>query len=410
MQELIKKIKELKDKSNIRTVIIVAILLSSSDVILLWHNLKPLFGAWIVLCVIMAKKSFESLRDNYIQIIVYTILAMNILITMIVNSDYHGYTLWMQLLVAILTTICFTPREFLNVLSKMVNIISMWSLICTFIAFCFPAWVRTFPNVTTGDRRVVFLLINFSANLERENIRNYGIYAEPAIFAIYIGIALFYMLFCCKKINRFWFTILNLTLLTTRSMTGWVSVGFMYLIYLLYKKQYRKYAVLFIGAVIATFVASPRLRMRFDIYGPSADSVLSRLKSIVYGFKIWQENPLWGVGAVHSQERFYFYNALYEKYSYSGFSWTNMTTYLFASFGILFGITFLVGLVGFPKQFHLNWMFCIAFGILMLLLLSGEIMTYSPFVYIFMFYGWNYFGAKLHLRLGNVNKNVMCEK
>ena len=379
---------KIKKNQYIPNLLILLTLIAGSDITLLWNNrLIFLCGFWMILCVAMFVKSYKSIKNNTIPICVYFLISINILISMIINKDYHGYTLWVQLLVALLFVMSFTAEQFMNILCKYIVTISTWSVFCYMIAYIFPDFVVKFPQITNTNK-LSFLLINFYTNFDRNNLRNYGIFFEPAVFAIYIVIVIFYQLFHAKEIKWKKLLILNIALLTTKSMTGFVSAGILYIFYFAYHKAKRKYLFIFLSVIALAFIFSQKLRWRFDINGPSADSVKARVYSITYGLQVYIKKPFFGMGAILSQNEFY--NLLKNRAVMT--CWTNMPIYLLASYGIIFGISVLIGGLFFYSNFEKSITKMVFYLIIFMLVFSGEIISYSPFFYIFVFYGWKQVG------------------
>ena len=131
------------------------------------------------------------------------------------------------------------------------------------------------------------------------------------MFAIYVGLTLGYNLYTAKTANSkslVKILIYLVTIVTTWSVTGFVAVAFLMVFYLLFyfRMMDSKEKIFWISIILITLTLALKfgvfnyLYTRIQPHGPSEDSVLSRVYSIIVGTIVGITHPFFGTGSTNS--------------------------------------------------------------------------------------------------------------
>lgn len=330
-----------------------------------------------------------------IKFLLYLIFSVVVVISMILNFDFSGYSMFLVLGIGLCVTEVIEFERFYKVFEDCVLLLSIASLVGIFIFVTNGELLNAFSTLHGGGSELKNLYLTVvPLRYSVEEIRNYGIFREPAMFSIYIGLALLRELFYVKKMSLFRFIVFTITMISTRSFTGYLVYVTMMCLWVLRGKWDNKKKISVIILILVGYYMVYKFGIvewaqeRLNRTGGSSDSINSRIASITVNIYIFLKNFWFGAGAIKSQQLFEVYlpKLGYEKTLCS----TNMVTYLMASYGVIFISLFVVGIYG--VGYYANTKKYIRFGlcIIIFMLLCGETMTYSSIMYTFMFYGWSY--------------------
>lgn len=362
-------------------IVVICIIFGSGDTWISFHNVMCMYGSMglviMLLGIAMLKKGSVNVRCMKIVAFMCFLVAMS----MITNLDFSGYSMFVVLLIALLVEENFCFDEFYKCFENVIFLLTLISL----ATMCL--WVIN-PDSVSDILQIVYIKGNNASVPWR--YRLYGIFREPAMYCIYLGLAVTRNLFFYVKLPKIRVIAYLSALLFTASMTGWVAVSFVLLFYIWtnYKNWYFKLIfVCFIGALIIGMSLSHYDLIgyaleRLSMKGASAYSSNSRYYSIIGGAIVGMTHPWFGTGAVKSGDMF---QQTLENLIGKGYCWANMITYLWASFGSIFIYIFLRGIYDVMDERKRS--VAISFFIMVCLLLCGEMMTYSSVMYIFMLYG-----------------------
>lgn len=373
--------------------IVLALIFGTADTVPIGANSILLFGTQFLLCAFLIIVSFVKKIEKK-TLAIWALMSVIILLSMIFNQDYHGYTVWIIMLIGALVAEILEFDDFLKKLDDIIFIIAVLSLIGAIILILFPSIYNHLPIVSnTGRHKNMFFMVvstSESTNIIK-TFRNYGIFREPAMYCIYLGFALARQWIYVEKPSVLRVAVLLLTIISTRSMTGYVATVFILAVYLVLNRKNKK--VLLVTGIVAgsgMLIAYKcdvlwYIAYRFNLNGDSRHSIISRLYSVIVGLMVGRDHFLLGAGATKSQLLFDEYSA--RLVTDMGVCWANMVTYLFASFGIVFISVFLIGIWSIGFYSNRGVFACCSILIFFSLLMCGEIMTYSPMMYVFMMYG-----------------------
>lgn len=265
-----------------------------------------------------------KLRDTKIYITI-VLLFLSLTITRFLNNG----GLWINYIIMISSVILcayysfkIEEKNFLERYLRVVFFFSIVSLLCTIILLILPSLRNVFPGIETGyfggTRGVLFYSFQYKS-WERGFYRNNGIFTEPGIFQIPLSVAIYFILFngdSLKLPNKkkiYYLTVFLLTLLSTQSTTGYISlililVGFLSTKKDFMKKRIWKVMVVFIIFLIgdylifgeSSFIYQNLIAKVMDLSTGQLDLNIStgkyRMNGISAGFNIFLSSPFFGCG------------------------------------------------------------------------------------------------------------------
>lgn len=264
--------------------------------------------------------------------------------------------------------------------------LSVISLLCTYILKYVAPFLGGIFKIVTNSAGVSFYNMHvcyvYSGKMY---YRNFGIFREPGVYAIFLCIAIIFILLYKEELSRKAFTsilfILIGTLVSTFSTTSYIAL-FMIIIWygLINRRLEIKYVVAAFLAIILlmwfsdSYIANPLKKLSSD-----SSSMQYRMETIITGIKLMAEKPF-GYGILRG------INAMSSNYSLKKYH--NTSTWV--AIGVYLGIPFLLASFITFLRFCKKRLGSIFLVIPIVLLLSGEMLIYNPFVYILCFYGATY--------------------
>lgn len=302
-----------------------------------------------------------------------------------------------SILVAYSIAMYYEHKYYVAAFCKFIYFIATVAIITEAFAYIYPAIFNLFPTVTnTADYSFSAFFIGSMRYdfLSNQLIRAEGIFWEPGAFSIYVDIALMYELFFKETINTKRIIVYLVALVLTFSTTGYIGFFTMALVYILTKKTINneqfinKFVLCFVMLILIVgvigFENSSVYEMVFGKIENTESTAVTRYSSIVNGLEIALNNPLLGVGSNKIRESIIQYS------SNSSFGrnpmLTNTCVMQFATFGMIFGIIYLVNTVKYFTKQNWNWLCKIGLLVTLMLLYCGETF-YSFLPFIFVFYG-----------------------
>lgn len=357
-------------------IVIVCLILGSKDTCFSHDNTKYMYIGMLASLTLLSPLILARGKIKYYPLRVCMLLLMFVFFSMIFNLDFSGYSLIITLALALLATEHLDFESFYLKFENVVFVICVFSLIVVVMK------ILGRPTILAN----IFRVIDNPA--VPWNFRLWSVFREPAMFIIYLCLALARQLFVVEKASILRVTVYLGTIIFTGSTTGYITVSFALICYVLKTGISRNKVYLFIGAAVIGIVILGRFGIaeyfldRLSTSGASSASSKSRYYSIIGGMFVGITHPFFGAGAVKSGDKFI------EIVHFLGedVTWANMITYLFASFGFFYVYTFMKGL--YRTMLGRRKVVTMGFLIMWCLLLCGETMTYSSIPYIFMLYGY----------------------
>ena len=359
--------------------IFVFIMFGSRDTWISYHNS-------MIMCVNMVL-SLGSLgvlvlyqkRICHEQFKVILFLFVLVIGSMISNLDFSGYSMFVVLTIALFAEESFEFGDFYRNFENFIFGFTLLSLLGCAL------WIAH-----KDGGLLIFRLVHIASNeVVPWGFRLYGIFREPAMYCIYLGLGLARCLLAQKKKNCIKIMVYLLAILLTASTTGYIATAFLFVCYFFLEKNKSRWFLLYLllFAVMGIWAINHGVGgyfvSRISMTGRDAVSSNSRYFSIIGGAIVGLMHPWFGAGAIKSATAFE--KVLIDLIGKS-YCWANMITYLWASFGCIFAYIFLRGIYGVLSDKKKS--VSLAFFLFICLLLCGETMTYSSIMYIFMFYGY----------------------
>lgn len=344
-------------------------------VFMLLNNIKSIYKIQLlpVICLLIAITSYLVNGEETKQII---ILVLHFLVAMYFCCSYP-------------------VKSWTNAYVTVISLISICSLALYFINIVAPSTLEWLPPIYNSiglKKGTILLAVTPSLN------RNYGCFWEPGAFQTYIIIAFIIEFFCFGIKSKKRFMVLLLALVTTFSTAGYISATICTIAVLISsrydnsKKRATYYVVLLI--VVAVFVAYYIInrfypQLAYVLFGKlenfqktknSNSSTGVRVNSIIETFRVFMQNPVFGVGKTHLKGLFRIMYG-HEMVTCTYANW-------FAYFGLLFGLLMLFGLYCFVSIFSERASVRIMLFFAMIASITSEDYVINPSVLILIFYGY----------------------
>lgn len=359
------KLKEI-DIKNIMEYIIVSICIFCSGAVAYQNNHKIILLISIILMllllIITLKKEKKTLKIN-VNIIAFIILytITSIYHMMNTNTNFFGEMgVLAQFILCILICMLMSSTEFTNKYNKIVYFLGITSVIMYIIPIFLPKFNSLFPIIQdyVGSKFNNAGIYCYPAYIIKHYYRNQSIFWEPGAFQAFLNIALFIELYIKKDQNKKHIFIYIITILTTKSTTGYIILMLLIVTKIIQmikldKKHLKTMLLISIGLIpimiplIGTIIIKKFL--------PSSETYISFLRryyDVVVDFKIIFENIgnfLFGLG---EEKYIYVFSNLLNNVGIGTFSATssssNSITAFIAQHGILsmvpIGIIYLKGI------------------------------------------------------------------
>ncbi len=336
--------------------------------------------------------------------LIFSILSINLLLACFINGEpVYNYV---YRLILIITAYLFTwliERElFLGAFELFMRIIALSSIVIYIIYLAVPDILNILPKIINSNE-IVYHNAVLSVIHATSNIRSYGIFREPGIFAIFLLFALYILLFEKANYKIRYIFIYVIAIILTFSTTGYLLLGMMLLVYIIMKRDTNKANKTFL--LIASLTALISMLILTDLlYSDSrvfdklntltTGSAGARIDSFFMNFRILLDYPLFGAGAYKVSDLF-LENSMKDN--------TNTFLGMFSSYGVIFSGIVLYSYYLFLKQKN-NIIISISIFLLFFLMLSSESLLNNVVFYIIAFYGITAFDSiTMH------NRNIMDE-
>ena len=278
-------------------------------------------------------------------------------------------------------------------------VVAFVSVICTLILMVHPAIFSFATGLENTANTPFYNLFIYVAPTITESVRNYGIFREPGVYQMYLIICLVLMLYYTPKFELKEFVVVSMALFLTFSTTGYIAyVGVATLLVIKRKgegisKKQRRYVLMLLALCMLLIVTQTNLfstdGMVFDKFSnPGRHTTIARMSSLTTNVKIWLQYPIFGAGLQNVNDMFE--TITLRDYGFASPHNTNTFLCELATFGIFYFILFCIGIVRFSRLFGCSLFEHILLLALLFVLSIGEKLTFSPFFYIMIFYGYRY--------------------
>lgn len=386
-------------------ILILLIVFVSDDTLLFGTNANPVFEYVKYACYLIStigllvnvsitKSSTKSTR-------IAISMCLLILFSSFINNDVRMGLLYKM--VIILFAAMFSKHISLKLFAykycKVISFLAFVSIIGTVLAMIVPSFYSFAPKITNTAGNVFNNLYVYVVSLDFGSIRNYGIYREPGVYQMYLVLALFFELFIVESYSIKRIACYIVALLLTFSTTGFISL---FLILILFQisgeknrisvKQKRIFGCFVFVVSLYLVFYTDMLSSEGVVFGKLSNeddhSSIARMSSITSNIEIWLNNPLFGAGLQSVADQFPLLTL--QRYGFPSTHNTNTFLCELATFGIFYFILFVMGIYKFCKNVTHTSVEKILLILIMCVLSVGEKLTFSPFFYIIIFYGYHY--------------------
>ena len=317
------------------------------------------------------------------------------LVSCVVHSEPMGNYIYRSFIIiaAALYVLTDKKKQFFMHFNDIMCFLCIWSVATFAIANFVPALLKLFPTVTNyaGSSFTNTIFSTTSVSHTYEMARNQAIFREPGVNVVFIVYAFMSELIAVPKTRTKYIVVFAIAMATTLSTAGYIMFAALsiYIIFLSNKVKNKGLYITLIGVAIIVLIiqtdllsADGAMFNKFQAGGNTYGSWFARLSSLTENFKIFLQNPVFGIG------RYALYDTvLAEVDVYSAVDNTNTILIAFAAYGALFGLMSVVGIwklcKGHTKK-NLNALF---FFIILFGAMSNEDMGQNIVYYILIFYG-----------------------
>jgi len=288
-----------KIKSKLQLLeILIIILVSFSP--LISNEIKA--GLALLITLVNVKLLFKKTNANKLILLlilmgIFTINATLDLRNVLSLSQYSILNLYFPLcfLLGFIISEKYSIFNFLNLIDKIIFIMSIFSLIGVFIYTFFPDIINNLPSYQyyhTNHKTAYIFNIIFS-NGRNVLKRNAGIAWEPGAFQFLVNIGLFSHLYTTKKINMAKIFIYSLAIITTKSTAGMLI--FMILTFKLFIKNKRARILIILSSIVLSgrIINELIYQFKYKLFGSYAFN--TRLEPLLNAFIIGK-NYIFGMG------------------------------------------------------------------------------------------------------------------
>ena len=397
---------ELKlNRSSLNMLLVIIVIVVSDDTLLFGTNRNSTFetlkyiiliGTLIILSASLLK--ILNIRQISYARVSYVILCILVLLSGIINEDLRtGY--FYKCIILILSfkiTEKMSLQDFAQKFEKVIFVLAFVSMICTLIAEVNLAIFSVFPvffnSANTSFYNMGLYMVPTSAQL----LRNYGIFREPGVYQMFLMIALLFHLYFSDELKKSHIVVFISSIVLTFSTTGYIALAFFLVLFLIKKNESftdnkKKYFIvlLMIVGIIYMITQTDLLSsngMVFDkLSNTKRTTTIARMSSIFVNLEIWKKSPIFGAGLISVSEMFP--SLTYQLYGKAITHNTNTLLCELSTYGVIYTAVLIYGYVKFSKAMSEKFMERLMILLIVFILSCGEKMTFSPIIYILMFYG-----------------------
>ena len=352
---------------------------------------------WVITAFLIISFNFRIKASIIFPVV---ILLMLMWVSVMINEPqrYFKYLcISFSLLVICLYVHKYSILEFIESFCNVVCFLAIVSLVCYVLYSLFPVLKTMFLEYGKSGKQfsVLYIYVN-----KAKSIRNMGMFWEPGAYQTYLNIALLLEVIKeKKKIQRI--VILALTIATTFSTTGFISMSVIF-IYMMFnlkeiKSWQRNIITILLLAVVVFFINADSIIQSssgYTVFGKLSDLLIVdndnsngmitttsvRYYSIIKPIEVFLKNPILGVGYDNL-------NLLLYDYTHG----MNTCTFInyFALFGVLYGLICILGYIKFAQKVGKKIIDRIAIFLIICIVSASENYVLIASLYWFCFYGFD---------------------
>lgn len=290
-------------------------------------------------------------------------------------------------------TTTLTIERFAVLFEKIMFFLTLVSVVGMAVAAVSRTVFSLFPMFTNSANTTFHNAIIFMLPTSSLMFRNFGIFREPGVFQVYIIVALIFHLYYSGRNKTSHLVIYILGVILTFSTTGYIALAVALILYLIKdnkvdNKKIATVVLLVIGLLLLvtqTTLLSKEGIIFNKFFNTNRHTTIARFSSITSNIEIWMQSPIWGAGLQKVNDLFPILS--YQKYGYASEHNTNTLLNELASYGIIYVVFLVIGYIKFCKKLSVRKVEQALVLIILFILSCGEKLTFSPIVYILLFYG-----------------------
>lgn len=339
-----------------------------------------------------------NLRGVQLPALLCMAMCALVLTTGIFNSDLRtGYFYKCCILVlSFLFVRKFEFEEFAKTFEKIMFFFAATSAFCTILATISKSLVASFPVFYNSAGTAFYNMLVCMITVPGETVRNYGIFREPGVFQMFLMIGLLFYTYFGKEFKIYRFFVYLVALGLTYSTTGYIAAIIYLMLYIVkdtrkisdQKKKLATVALISVG-LLFLLTRTDLLSadgMVFDKFSNMKRyTTVARFASISANIEMWLQAPVFGKGLIYVNDTFPELSRM--RYGYASTHNTNTLLCELATYGILYTAILVAGYTRLVKRMSERRIEQGLIGAALLVLMFGEKLTFSPIIYVLMFYG-----------------------
>ena len=385
--------------------LVAIIIVVSDDTLLFGTNSDATFETlkYVILIGVLFVLSLSLLPWLDFRNVSYTniscaVLCILVLLCGIINGDLRtGY--YYKCIILILSCEIgkiLSLKDFAQKFEKIMFILAFISVICTLIAEVNLSVFSVFPVFYNSANTAFYNMGIYMIPASRILLRNYGIFREPGVYQMFLILALLFHVYYAKKIKVSHLVMFILAIVLTFSTTGYIALVFFLILFLIKRNEFfsenkKKYAMVFLLILGILFMVTQTdlLSGNGIVFNKFSNikrtTMIARFSSIFANIEIWKENPIFGVGLIRVNERFPMLS--YQLYGKAVSHNTNTLLCELATYGIIYTGILIYGYIKLSHALSVKVIERILILLIIFILACGEKLTFSPIIYILLFYG-----------------------
>lgn len=280
-----------------------------------------------------------------------------------------------------------------------IYLIALISVICTFAIMLKSSVFSFAPSIENTANTPFVNLFLYVAPTITEVVRNYGIFREPGVYQMYLIMALVLMLFYSSKLKLKMFIVITMALALTFSTTGYIAYTCVIALLVIKRNngiissKQQKMILTILALCIVVLATQTNLLSNdgiiFDKFSNNdRHTTIARMSSLTTNIKIWWQYPIFGAGLQKVNDLFELIT--FRDYGFASPHNTNTFLCELATFGIFYFSLFVIGVLRYCRLFGNSFLEHLLVFVILFVLSVGEKLTFSPFFYIMIFYGYKY--------------------
>lgn len=387
--------------TNIQTTVFIFLLIFvSDDTVLFGTNIDEnyiifKYFIYIIMFVyILSKRNFleKSTETNRKYYVIIIFIMFSFCSTLITNSEIRNGNILQAIVISLsaIISIRLDLKTFLDKYSNVIFYISSFSLVVFVISILFRPALEFLPSIQNYED-VEFLNAGLAVVFKDPGIvRNLAFFREPGVFGIYLLVALIIELFYNDRPDPKKVFIIIVSLLTTLSTASFLIAFVILLGYFFRQSPGKAMSILATTAVLIYAFYDPLLTVfsKFDEGSAQYSSALARTSSFFVPFYIFASSPIFGSGLTGFYDEYFLVSQqLYGFYLDPSQYSTNTILNMFAIYGIIMGLFWLVGLFKFSACISRKPIITFITYLSFILIFSSQELRFSLFFTCLVMFG-----------------------